>query len=382
MRQISVPFRRRLVPAAGAVLLAAVLAACSSSPKALQPAPLLPFTQQVPATQVWKVQLPPTHALLLPVAHSGQLYVASADGSVSALDGQTGRSVWRHEVGQPLSAGVGTDGQSVAVVTRDNDLVVLAEGRPLWRTRLNARVFTPPLVAGKRVFVLSGERSVTAFDADTGAQLWHQTARNTDQLVLQQAGVLTAVGNTLVAGIAGRLVGLNPNTGAPRWEVPVASPRGVNEIERLVDLVAHVGRTDDQLCVRAFQSALGCVDAARGSLQWTRSANGSVGVDADDDHVYGAESNGRVQAWRRTSGDVAWSSDILLHRGLTAPLAAGRSTVWGDATGHLHFLSREDGTLLNRLSTDGSPLVSAPLLVDNTLVAVTRNGGVYAWRPE
>lgn len=381
MRQIPV-YSRRLVPAAAAVLLAAVLAACSSSPKALQPAPLLPFTQQVPATQVWKAQLPPTHALLLPVAHSGQLYVASADGSVSALDGETGRSVWRHEVGQPLSAGIGTDGTSVAVVTRHNDLVVLAEGRPRWRVRLNARVFTPPLVAGKRVFVLSGERSVTAFDADTGAQLWHQAARNTDQLVLQQAGVLTAVGDTLVAGIAGRLVGLNPNTGAPRWEVPVASPRGVNEIERLVDLVAHVGRSDDQLCVRAFQSALGCVDAARGNLQWTKSANGAVGVDADDDHVYGAESNGRVQAWRRASGDVAWASDILLHRGLTAPLAAGRSIVWGDATGHLHFLSREDGTLLNRLSTDGSPLVSAPLLVDNTLVAVTRNGGVYAWRPE
>jgi len=366
----------------GAVLLAAVLAACSSSPKTLQPAPLVPFTQQVPATQVWKVQVPPTHALLLPVAHSGQLYVASAEGSVSALDGETGRSVWRHELGQPLSAGVGTDGVSVAVVTRHNDLVVLVEGRERWRARLNARTFTPPLVAGKRVFVLSGERSLTAFDADTGAQLWHQPARNTEQLVLQQAGVLTAVGDTLVAGIGGRLVGFNPNTGSPRWEVPVASPRGVNEIERLVDLVAHVGRNDDQVCVRAFQSALGCVDAARGNLQWTKSANGAVGVDADDNHVYGAESNGRVQAWQRQSGEVAWASDLLLHRGLTAPLAAGRSIVWGDATGHLHFLSREDGTLLNRLSTDGSPLVSAPLLVDNTLVAVTRNGGVYAWRPE
>ena len=161
----------------GAVLLAAVLAACSSSPKTLQPAPLVPFTQQVPATQVWKVQVPPTHALLLPVAHSGQLYVASAEGSVSALDGETGRSVWRHELGQPLSAGVGTDGVSVAVVTRHNDLVVLVEGRERWRARLNARTFTPPLVAGKRVFVLSGERSLTAFDADTGAQLWHQPAR-------------------------------------------------------------------------------------------------------------------------------------------------------------------------------------------------------------
>jgi hypothetical protein len=38
--------------------------------------------------------------------------------------------------------------------------------------------------------------------------------------------------------------------------------------------------------------------------------------------------------------------------------------------------------MLNRLSTDGSPIVAAPLLAGNTMIAVTRNGCVYAWRPE
>jgi outer membrane protein assembly factor BamB len=56
--------------------------------------------------------------------------------------------------------------------------------------------------------------------------------------------------------------------------------------------------------------------------------------------------------------------------------------VVGDSFGLVHLLSREDGALLNRLNTDGSPVVAAPVLAGNTLVVVTRNGGVYGFVPE
>ena len=54
----------------------------------------------------------------------------------------------------------------------------------------------------------------------------------------------------------------------------------------------------------------------------------------------------------------------------------------GDSTGLVHLLSREDGTPLNRLSTDGSPIAAAPLLAGGTLVVITRNGGVFGYAPE
>ena len=65
-------------------------------------------------------------------------------------------------------------------------------------------VFTPPLVAGRRVFVLGADRSLNAFDAASGARLWQQN-RPGDALSLRQAGLLMAVGDTLVAGQQGRL---------------------------------------------------------------------------------------------------------------------------------------------------------------------------------
>ena len=67
---------------------------------------------------------------------------------------------------------------------------------------------------------------------------------------------------------------------------------------------------------------------------------------------------------------------------MTAPLALGRSVVIGDSFGFVHMLSRKDGSLLNRLTTDGSAVMAPPVAAGNTLVVVTRNGGVYGFQPE
>jgi outer membrane assembly lipoprotein YfgL len=276
---------------------------------------------------------------------------------------------------------VGSDGRFAAAVTRDNELLSWSDGREMFRLPLAAQVFTAPLVAGGRIFVLSGDRVVSAFDASTGRKLWTQT-RSAEPLVLRQAGVLLPVGDTLLVGMAGRLLGLNPSNGSVRWDAPIATPRGANEIERLVDLVADVGRQGNEVCVRAFQAAVGCVDAARGKLLWTKPASGSVGLDSDEALVFGVESDGKVLAWRRTDGERAWASDQLKFRGLTAPLVLGRSIVIGDAAGYVHFLSRDDGRLLARVATDGTGIAATPVVAANTLVVVTRQGGIFGFRPQ
>jgi outer membrane protein assembly factor BamB len=201
-------------------------------------------------------------------------------------------------------------------------------------------------------------------------------------LVLSQAGVMLAVRDTLLVGQSGRLVGMNPLNGSILWEAPVGVSRATNEVERLVDLVARISRDGDVVCARAFQSAVGCVNAARGSVLWTKPALGSEGVHGDDRFVYGTESDGKVVAWQRADGGVAWSSDRLKYRHLSAPLAVGRSVAVGDSTGLVHLLSREDGSPLNRLTTDGSAITVPPVLAGNTLVAVTHSGGVFGFRPE
>lgn len=368
------------------VVLAASLAGCSlwgggGSAKPV-PADLGANVAVLGVRQAWTARVGNVAGLPLDVHALGNVVtVASSDGVVAAIDARTGGDVWRTALGEPLSAAVGSDGKSAAVVSRGNALIVLEAGRERWRETLAAQVFTPPLVAGGRVFVLSADRSVSAYDATTGRRLWAQQ-RPGEPLVLRQAGVLLAVGDTLVVGLSGRLVGLNPDNGSVRWEAPLASARGTNDVERLVELVGRTSKVGDSVCARSFQAAVGCVNTARGSVAWTQPASGAEGVHGDADALFGVESNGTVVAWRRSDGSRLWGIDRLKHRKLTAPLLLGRSVVIGDDTGLVHLLSRTDGAPLNRIATDGSGIAAAPAVAADTLVVVTRNGSIYGFRPD
>jgi outer membrane protein assembly factor BamB len=359
----------------------AALSACSSAPDKPQPAPLPAVSGTFKLQKAWTNQIGEVSTPLMASVFGQQVAVASSLGQLALIDAGTGRDMWRLSLGSPIQAGVGGDGQRFAVVTRHNELVTVESGRVLWRQALPALSYTPPLVAGARVFVLTGDRTVSAFDGATGQKLWTQQ-RPGDPLVLRQAGLLMPVGDQLLVGWGGRLASLNPTTGAVRWETLVGSTRGTNEVERLVDLVAGASRVGNSVCVRAFQTSVSCVDGTNGRMAWSRAAQGHQGLDGDAQTLWGVESDGKVLAWQRASGTPLWTQEALRFRGLSLPLAWGQALVVGDQDGWVHALSPKDGQPLQRMATDGSAITGRPVAVGQTLVVVTRTGGVFGFRPE
>lgn len=361
-----------------AIILAALVAACSTSkPK---PTPLQAFTPEISAALIWSANVGKLPAGSVVAVRDGELTVAATDGTVLALQADDGRELWRGQAGARLSTGVGSDGRFAAVVTRDNELVVLERGQVTWRSRLNSRVASAPLVAGERVFVMGVDRTVSAFDALDGHLLW-TLQRPGDALTLSQPGVIAAFKDTLLVGQGPRLVGLDPLRGTVRWEVPLANPRGTNEVERLADLIGPALRVGDRVCARSFQSAIGCADAQSGTLLWSKNTGGMQPVGGDAELVVAADASDRITAWKAGSGDLAWTSEQLRYRGLSGPLVAGRAVIFGDAEGQVHFLDRTDGRTLLRLPTDGSPIIGLPLRIGDAILVVTRDGGLFAFRP-
>ncbi len=350
------------------------LAACSgpSRPKPTE-IPGVPVLQDVRTS--WSANLGKIDFPLVVSAREDRIALANSQGVVAVLDATTGKDIWRLKLDQAISAGVGSDGQQLAVVTRNNELVALQDGKVQWRKSLPAQSFTAPLVAGARVFVLTADRSVIAFDGASGRQLWTQQ-RPGEPLVLKQAGVMLAFKNTLVVGLSGRLAGLDPNTGVIRWESAIATPRGTNDVERLVDLVGPFDRVGDVVCVRAFQAAVGCVNADRGQGVWTRPSVGEKGVSGNDSMLVAPLSNGVVQAYNRSNGERLWETERLKYRILSAPLVTPRGVLVADNGGWLYLLSLADGALLNRIKLDTEELATAPVFAGGRYVVVTREGRV------
>jgi outer membrane protein assembly factor BamB len=136
--------------------------------------------------------------------------------------------------------------------------------------------------------------------------------------------VLTAVGDTLVVGQGPRLAGIDPLRGSVRWEVAIATPRGTNEVERLADLVGPPVRIGDVLCMRAFQNSLGCADANRGALLWSRNAGGTQAIGGSEQVLVAADGADRITGYRQSNGDLLWTNEQLRYRSLGGFAGAGR----------------------------------------------------------
>jgi outer membrane assembly lipoprotein YfgL len=358
----------------------ALIAGCSTTSK-IEPTPLQPFEARLTDHSIWQTHVGAMNPNFAVAIKNGQIVLASEKGKISALDIQTGALRWKLDLDDTLSAAVGADaeGATFAVVSLNNELIVFSRDKMLWKKQLQTKVITPPLVAGQRIFVHGIDRTIFAFDAAEGQQLWVYR-RSGDPLSLNYPGVLLPFQNTLLVGVGAKLAALDASTGKLQQEWAIASPRGTNEIERLADVVGPAARVQDKICVRAYQASVACVQIPANRLLWTQAVVGYNGISAFESDVIGVNANDRIESWRSDTGVLQWRNETLLNRKLSIPGRTANAIVVGDQEGWVHFLSPENGTTLLRLKTDGSAIVGQPQYVDATLIVVTNDGGVFAFR--
>ncbi|CAB3769350.1 pyrrolo-quinoline quinone [Burkholderia sp. MSh2] len=376
--------KRYAVPVACAAAVL-VLAACSSSKDARRvPTPLTEFKPVMDVQQVWKASVGKGGRYLFsPVAVGDAVYAAGENGSVEKIDAKTGQTVWRSKLDSDLSAGVGSDGNLTAVGALKGGVFVLGpDGKQLWKTSVQGEIFSPPLVGNGLVVVRTIDGQVIAFNAQTGEQKWNYRNRAVPLNLRVSAGMTFAGDAAVLAGFpGGGLVAINVQTGEPFWQTPVSFPKGVTEVERINDVSGPPTLVGAETCAVTFQGQLGCFDANSGRPLWEKSFSSRSGLAQDDSVVAGGDDWSVITAYDAASGNQLWRNDKLKSRDVSVPYLLGHAVVMGDYKGFVHFLSREDGSFIARMTTDGSAITAAPVLAGNTLVVQTKDGGLYGFRP-
>jgi outer membrane protein assembly factor BamB len=171
---------------------------------------------------------------------------------------------------------------------------------------------------------------------------------------------------------------LAANNGGPRWEATVGDPRGATELERIADISGDPVVVGGAVCAVAYQGRVGCFDGNTGAPRWSKELSSEVGISADERFIFAADENGTVNALTRDAGTSVWRNNKLAYRRLSTPVSFGRAVAVGDAQGYLHFMSREDGALLARVATDGSPVIGNPKVVGANVIFQTQSGTVVA----
>jgi outer membrane protein assembly factor BamB len=366
---------------AGCSALNSINPFASKPPPRNPPAQLADISPTLGVRTVWSVSVGNAGgAAFSPALARGAVYAASADGNLMRIDAATGQAVWRVSAGMPLIAGVGTDGDTVAVVGEKGMVLAFAaaDGKLRWKAQASSEVLSAPAVGQGVVLVRSLDNLLAAYDAENGNRRW-TVQRNAPPLTLRTAPGIVISGPVAFAGLpGGRLLSLSLSNGGVRWEAPVGDPRGATELERIADISGFPVLSGRDVCAVAYQGRIACLEAASGTVRWFKEFSSDAGVAADDRYAYAVNDKGHVVAFARDNGANVWRNDKLANRRLTTPISFGRAVAVGDFQGYVHFLSRDDGAFIGRTSIDGTSPIGTPVVEGSTLIFQTRAGTVAA----
>ena len=369
-----------------AVCLALVLAGCSTiesmnpfASRGPKMAELQPITVSAQARVVWRESVGKSDLYAFtPAVVGSSVYAASNNGTVMRID--DGALVWKINAGQPLSGGVGADAKMVVVGSPKGDLLAFssADGTLLWKAKATSEILSPPALGEGIVAVRSGDNRLAAYDTQDGKRKWVYQ-RPTPALSLRVTAGPVIDGKYVFAGFpGGKLIAVSTSNGAAMWDGTVALPKGATELDRVADITSAPVISARTICSVAFQGRVACFDLSNGNLIWARDMSSSAGLAIDARYLYVTDDKGSVHALDMASGASIWKQDKLLNRRVSAPLPMRGLIAIADAQGFVHFLSRDDGSFVARLPTDGSPVVAPLQALGSSVLLQTSNGGIYA----
>jgi outer membrane protein assembly factor BamB len=323
--------------------------------------PLPEFKATVSPKITWQVPVGKAAPGLEPSVSGNAVYAAGTSGTLLRVDPATGAATWRIDAAKRLSAGAGADATLVAVGTDKGDVLAFtSDGKPIWQARVTSEVVSPPKVAEGVVVVWSGDGRVFGVSAADGKTRWVYQSNNPPLTVRNYSGGVITRGGLFMGTAGGKLLALDLATGNVGWEVNVATPKGATELERIVDITSLPFIDANQACAVAYQGRVACFDLVRGTLNWSREVSSLDGLVADARYLYVTDDKGAIQALDKTTGASAWKQDKLAQRRPSGPQMVGEYVAVVDGEGFVHLLDTNDGSLVGRVATDGTPATSQP----------------------
>ncbi len=225
-----------------------------------------------------------------------------------------------------------------------------------WAFGVDPSFSTTPAVVDGTAFVTAPEAGVFAVDTETGTADWtFESDRALSSPTVVDGTAFVTAGSVSQSGATGRVYALNAATGEQRWAADIS---GDPSWLTVVNETVFVSGTQDRVHALA---------AASGGTLWETQIDGSfrtAPVVAEGRLFIGAEE--ALFALSTVDGTEQWQFD----RKFVAPPTVADGVVFaGDGSARFHAFDAATGELRWSVGTDNSPLLSAPTVADETVLA-------------
>ncbi len=206
-----------------------------------------------------------------PTVVNGTVYIGSRDGSLYALDAQSGKKIWSKTLdsSESVLSSPAVDSGTVYVGSTDGNLYAVdtKTGSQQWSFQTgDSIVYSSPTVVNDTVYVGSKDHNVYAVWATNGTQRWSFATSgdlwSSPAVVNGTVYIGSGVGNS--AGDT-NLYALDAGSGNKDWEFTTGA--GVESSPAVVNGTIYVGSNDKNIYA---------IDALTGTKEWNQSTQGNA----------------------------------------------------------------------------------------------------------
>ena len=350
------------------------------------PKELVDISVEVRLDRLWSVDVGngqgDNYTEITPTIAGRVIFAASENGTVLAVNLDSGDVLWRSRLDERLiTGGVGAGGGLVIVGSRDAEVIALDQstGETVWVGQVTSEVVAQPIVNEDIVVVQTVDDKVTALDNVSGEQRWIYESTQPPLTLRGTSRPVFTPADTVVAGFSnGTLVSVSADDGVWRWEERVAVPEGRYDIDRVIDIDGDLVLDGNRIFASSYQGNLIALDVATGRIVWgLQDASSYHGITQGFGNLYYCNDESHVVAVRDESEDIVWRNADLQHRSITAPTAISNYVAVADFEGYVHLISQIDGRIVGRSRVDDDG-VRANLLADRGRLITFGNSGNLA----
>ena len=330
---------------------------------------------------LWSVKLGGSESYeFSPSLMEDNAYAASSDGTIIKVDLKTGKTIWKINTGETLSGGVGVGLNEITVGTPNGVLIAYDfNAKLLWKTRLSSQILSAATIHEGLAIVRTSDNLIHAINVKDGLKKWTFSRVGPPLTLRSSVGIVTSDGVIYAGFPGGKLAAIREDNGTLIWEITVAQPKGVTEIERASDVTSSPVIDGLTIYTVAYQGKISAVDRVNARTLWSRDISSYTGLSIEGAKIYVAHTGGALYSLAIESGKTYWRQGDLLNRKLTTPLGMGDYVAVGDLEGYIHILEKETGQFLGRIRLDDEPVMRKLVEFETgKFLAQTRNGGLYA----
>jgi outer membrane protein assembly factor BamB len=331
-----------------------------------------------------------------PIIAEGLLFIYTPDSYVNAYDIENGERKWsifiKPEQVQDaiLGGGAAYNNGKLYISTPFAELfaIDIKEGKPLWSAKTNSPLRSAPTIADGRVYVVSLNNELNAYDEATGKLLWTHAG------VAESAGLLGGCTPSVHQGVviapysSGEIFALQAENGYPLWNDNLSSPHRTDSFAGMPHIRARPVIQDGVAYVVSQSGRTAAFDVPTGNVNWAHEFGGSQTPLVVGDSVYIITGDNHLICLEKTKGQVRWSKKLAKWEDETknkgrinwnGPIVAGHNLLMTGSHGILMAVSALDGTRIFEFKVPGQVVVP-PIAANGTVFVVTESGSLVAFR--